>query len=521
MQLINRKTIKQPFAVAVLSSFLLGFLIHLFGLVNIIHNHDDMCYFVSGLGTGVSSGRWVLTAIDIVLSTLGLSYNLPVVNGLIFLALISISVGFLIDIFKIQSKINAIIISAIFISFPTVTATMYYRFTIIPYGLAILFSVVAVWINEKHKLGIIASAILITLSLGIYQAYVPITISVFIILLIQRTCQSTNTLKTVILAGIRYCISLVLGLLLYLAGSEVSLSYFNVELNDYQGISSMGQYKIQDIPALLFKAFRDFLAMPLEDYCDLAPISAIKLLYIIIALLTTVITIILLILKVKTVSKKLIFVILLLTTPIAINFIAIMCPNSSIYTLMVYSFALIPCIPLILLEQLPTPSKAVFYKLKKIFTSIIAFFIAMLTMLYAYYDNVNYSAVYYSTVQAENMATVLIARAQMTDGYTENKKWAIVGELESEIISSPFQKGLTYGGGKTLQSMFRPEIDYSRFNWAKAYLGYNLPKATLEEIDEIAKLQEVKDMPTWPDAGSMKVIDDTLVIKFGEHTTKE
>ena len=86
----------RPEVVAFGVSLAFGFFGHLFGLVNILHNHDDIWNQPMGFGAGITSGRWLLSILGRVSQKLGLGYNLPTVNGIIFLVLIAVSAGIVI-----------------------------------------------------------------------------------------------------------------------------------------------------------------------------------------------------------------------------------------------------------------------------------------------------------------------------------------------------------------------------------------------------------------------------------------
>ena len=78
-------------------------------------------------------------------------------------------------------------------------------------------------------------------SLGIYQAYFPLTISLFVILLIQEILKYGSKLGKVFLKGILFLATLILSLLLYFIFLKVFLKYYQVSLNNYQGINEMGK----------------------------------------------------------------------------------------------------------------------------------------------------------------------------------------------------------------------------------------------------------------------------------------
>ena len=159
---------RHPVPMALWSALGFGVLVHLFGLVNILHNHDNIGVQPGGYGAGTSSGRWMLDCLGKVATTLGFDYNLPVVNGIVFLLCIAVAAAVIVAIFNIRNGLQAFLVGALLVSFPTVTTTLFYRFTTIYYGIAIIFSVMAVYVLDKCKWGVLWSALFSACALGIY-----------------------------------------------------------------------------------------------------------------------------------------------------------------------------------------------------------------------------------------------------------------------------------------------------------------------------------------------------------------
>ena len=57
---------------------------------------------------------------------------------------------------------------------------------------------------------------------------------------------------------------------------------------------------------------------------------------------------------------------------------------------------------------------------------------------------------------------------------------------------------------------------YSRRDWIENYIGYDIPRADAQTIAVLAETEEVRAMPCYPNAGSIRVIGDVVVVKFGE-----
>ena len=186
---------KEPEGLAVWVTLLFGFIVHLFSITNIIHNYDDVAVAIQGYGTGLTSGRWALSLMgDFFLKHFGL-WNVSYLNSLAFLLLIALSASYVVRIFRINNKMAAILTGMILVCFPTATSTLFFKYTVAFYGVAIFLSVVAVYFADRGKIGwIMLSCLCTAFSLGIYQAYLPLTISLMILLLLVYVLRDTPPL---------------------------------------------------------------------------------------------------------------------------------------------------------------------------------------------------------------------------------------------------------------------------------------------------------------------------------------
>lgn len=494
---------------AAIAALLAGIAAHLFGIVTILNNYDSIIAQPASYGTGVTSGRWFLNILGDIVGKCGGNYSLATVNGLLLIVFLAISAGFLVSAIRIQNRLSAILVGMLFVVFPAATSIMFFRYTAVYYGIAILLSVLAAWILERTKYGVLLSALFTALSLGIYQAYVPLTIGIFVLILIRQTLQESVPVKDVVKNGIWQCVALILGLALYFICLKITLWIYKTSLSDYQGVGEMGQLSLTDIPGLVWRAFSTFCTFPLKDYCELANTKFLKLLYGLLAVLTAVQLGYLLIQKTVKPVNKLMTVLLCMIFPVAVNFIVIMCPNSWIYTLMVYGFALVPCVPVVMGECLPDVPAAKYGR------RIASAALLILVFAYANGANVNYTALYYANRQTENYLNAMVVQVRMTEGFNTEKDWAFIGSIDDPLMYNSWQEEDVYGGNNAAVDLINK---YSRNWWIRYSFGYSIPQASEEKTQQLAQMQEVKAMPCWPDEGSIKVIGDTVVIKF-QNTT--
>lgn len=513
---INYKT---PEFAAAMAALISGLATHAFALVNLIHNYDNILQQPKGYGAGITSGRWLLEILgDFNDAFIELNYNLPTMNGLGFLVLIALSAAVLVNFLKIRDPASAVLAGCLMATFPTVCATLVFRYTAPYYGVSLLLSVLAAWAVGRWKYGFLLSAFCTACSMGIYQAYPPFTIGLLVLALMRDSLEEGAQLLPLIRRGILYCVSLALGVIFYFVLLKLSLAMYSiggeVALDTYQGINSMGQISLTDLPGLIKKAWLSAVLFPLQDYCNLASVRSLKILWLALILVVLVLVAYILFRK-KTKPVLAVFCCLMgLLFPLAINFIVVMAPEGTVYTIMVYSFVLVGCAPLVLLECLPSHSEGK----PSPFSWIAGALIAGIVLYNGYYANVNYTSLYYANRQVENFVSSLMVQVRMTEGYTPEKEWVFVGEPDRFTMWDMWYETPYYGGvaGSTAQGLFNAA--YSRDFWFSSYLGSSPLYASQEEQEEMGSDPRVEQMPCWPAEGCIQVVDDYVVVKFQDVT---
>lgn len=501
---------KTPMWIAFSSSFLCACFTHLFALTNVLHNYDDIASMPGGYGTGTVSGRWFLEFIGQLSLDLGLNYNLPLLNGLVFLLLISFSASILVKTLHITKKASAALIGILFSVFPPVASALFFRFTVIFYGFSILFSILAPFFMVRYRFGYIGSILFIALSLGIYQAYIPMTIGIFVLLLIQEVLNGKLSVISIIQRGLLYCTVLIFGFLLYYGITKLSTAAAGKDLLDYQGIQTMGQISLIDLPYLIWKAFKDVCLLPIRDYCGISYRQVIQTAYLLLIIVSFPLLVSILKNITKTISARIVLLLLCLVFPVAINFIEIMVPDGWIYTLMVYPLVLLPCLPLILLEYLPYQEQQS-QKISSTIAKSVCIATILLSSLYVYYTNVNYTALHYENRQVENYLNSMVTQVRMTEGFRSDMEWVLIGDVADPLLGSMWAEETAYGGNSYALHLIN---SFSFSDWIENYIGYNIAFASEDTIAAFTAMEEVQHMPCWPDYGSIQIIHDTVIIKF-------
>lgn len=499
--------------IAIVCGFLCAMAAHAFALVHNLYNYDGIAQQPSGYGTGIESGRWFLSLLGDATSFLEINYNLPWVNGVIFLLLLAVAAGFLVKALGIRNRGFAALVGMILAVFPTVTSTMYFRYTAVYYGVGILFAVLAAWVLERSQFGLLFSALLTALSLGIYQAYTPITIGIFVLQLMRLAVEEEITVGRLFRTGLKDCAALILGLLFYFVFLKGCLWLYGVSLLDYQGISEMGNISAAELPRLIYEALYDVVMLPFRSYANLVGMKMIRVLYLALELVTAALGAAVWLIKIRKWPVRWMFLALAAVFPLSVNFIRLMCPNSWIYTTMVYAFALIPCCTLVLMECLMTGENKPCAGRSKAVKAVVSVILLLLVFFYGYEANIGYNALYFANIQVENYCNNLITQIRMTQGFEPDKKWAFVGKIDDPLLHCYWQYETRYGGSEFTQALLnRESLEY----WIQCFTGYSPEFATEEEKRALEMTPEYEAMPCWPSQGSIGIINDMVVVKFSD-----
>ena len=156
-----REKWKTPAGTAAAAALNCGFATHFYGLVNTMHNYDDIIVQPIGVGTGLTSGRWLLEIFGMVLRYLGLDFNLTWLNGVVFLLLLAVGAGMLCRVLAIRKRFAAVLMGMLFVVFPTAVSSLIFRYASILYGIGILLALGACLALRRKRYGMVLALSLI------------------------------------------------------------------------------------------------------------------------------------------------------------------------------------------------------------------------------------------------------------------------------------------------------------------------------------------------------------------------
>lgn len=496
---------KNRYRLVFLTTFFSGMFIHFYKISNNLLNHDSLYNYYSSQNC-IASGRWFLS----VACSFSTWYDLPWITGIFTMFFIAFTAVIVVDILKIQNIKTACLSGMILISAPAITETLFFGFTSDGYALAMLLSAISVWFilrNEGKKcINYIISVICLTLSIATYQAYLSFALVLLIAYGIKNSSEKSEHYidKKLYFAGISLLI-VAISMILYFVIWKLLMLIQNVTPTDYQGINKVG-FDINTILSAPFDIITSTVLLILGGNIIKHGISF----YAIFNILFVIAFILLLIaffIKNKIYKNKnnfIFFVFCILFIPIAIYCWRFTSSTVSYGNRMLSSASILIILFLLMVEKLQIKKK-----FKNIFTVLIALMI---------FNNSLIANVCYFYLQQENDTTLSRATEMLSVIYEQGKntdeKIFINGSRLNDVsiddkYDAPRILGLSYLIEKDL--LFD---EYHTVSYLNNSLNCSFSSATKEEKEEIINTNEYKNMPVWPIKGSIRVIDDIIVIKY-------
>jgi len=205
-----------------LTAVLFGIITHMFALVNECP-HADVFSAYFGYGAGYTSGRWGLAILGDTVNRWFGNYPIPWLNGMCSILFLAVSSVCIVEALEVSVQWNWILISMFMVACPSVFNTFAYIFTAPYYCFSIMLTCCAIYLVKKKRNGWIFGILLLTLSLGIYQGYLGLAASAFILFLILDCLEEGFDGKAIFIKAWQYLGILCSSILLYLGATKLSL----------------------------------------------------------------------------------------------------------------------------------------------------------------------------------------------------------------------------------------------------------------------------------------------------------
>jgi len=477
-------------ALALSSGLAAGFLAHMFVLSNKLMNADEVTALFSK-GATVDSGRWGLELATLLFPNV----SLPWLWGILSLVMLSISAGLTIGIFRIESKLFRVLLPAVIVSFPAVTGVFCFMFTSSAYFLAFMLAVLAVYAFIKLD-GVwawIASVTLLTLSLGIYQAYIAITASFFIILMIQKLYRREESAREVFLYGLRCVAMLAATLAVYALVTVLVTKLSGGEFISYAGSEHSLLHRVR-------LAYTSFIRIFISGYFGYvnsafsAIMHGIGLVLVLFMLLHWFIRS-----GLKEAGLMLLCIVLL---PLGIDCIFLIANTTVIHSLVLNGFISVYVLAAVLADSMERPGKFICKDL----ASAVLILIVSCNIFFA---NKVYLKMHLQYENAFAYYTELVHALRQNENYDENLPVVIAGNESSVMHHPQLDTGRLMGPNEDLINIYTKEC------FIRYYIGVDLPVAEPVKYYSLLRDERVAAMPEYPAEGCIQQIDEHIVIKIG------
>ena len=351
----------------------------------------------------------------------------PVLVTIISSVFLAITVLLVIEILGIKNKFLKYITGCVFAVAPNISATFTFFYCSDAYMLGMLLATLAVFIikkYEKPKWVVLISGLCISISMGMYQTYLSVTMVLCIATLIIDVLSNKEK-KQIYKSAVKYIIMGVIGVALFYIISRMVLIYKNFPMSNYNGADKIGLQTLLDLPKLLPQAYKSFFNYYFTDTIIPNTIWHTNIIYSVI-FITMLVSSIYLIIKnkvYKKISNLVILLILFFIIPICFDVIEIIVPDVSMHILMACSMIFIFPIFFKIIDILPKTT------LSKVFKYIIIVCSVIVIWNYIWQDNASYIAMNSMQKQAESTALKLVTRIEQLDEYNPKMPILILGGL--------------------------------------------------------------------------------------------
>lgn len=506
-----RRNVKRSWKTAFMAVVIIGLCAHLYKFTNTLPNHDSLyCYY--NPQNIITSGRWFLTV------ACGISsyHDLPWLIGLLSIVYLALTAIIVTDMFRIENPFVIILTSGILAVYPSITETFFFEYTADGYFLAMFLAALTSWLTRMDTINparMLMGAICICISCGIYQAYVSFALVLSICYLIIELLDNRKTVREYWIWVGKQAVLYIAGLALYYVIWQVCMKLQGVTAGTYQGIDQVGKLSVYLIVHGLIDMVEELLLFFFEwnvfrnGWTLYAALNGIFL-----VLLTAALVIALCKSKVLRDPHRLTLTILcLIALPLSICIWSFVSETVDYRPMMMGSTCLLYVFAIVLLERW---GKTAISNLAGIMLALIIFNNSIQANICYFYLDQCYERTY-----ATAMEMVLRIRPVVEE--TSADKLAIAGNIRPEVALDANKQGsyIHLLSPVLEETLMFDHIHVSMYLEEMYDLGVTM--VTDDEATKLSQTAEVAQMGRWPASDSLKVIDDTIVVKLDDYEPGE
>lgn len=461
---------------------------------------EGLHYYINRDWAIAGCGRWFLALINICHANLVFPW-LVMIECMITNWL---SAHALCKIFKINN-IYYYVICSLFSVLPTFIEIYTYTNSAFSYCISILFSILFVYFNLlPDKKMTIVSSILLGMAMGSYQSQIGIAVGLTVMCIVKKVLNDEKDITSFVIKSL---ISGILGLFVYIVCLIAFLELFDLELYSRASKFSFLAVVSNFIPSFLncyrvfFNTFEQKILMREYIYLIMFILLCLEIIAISISLL-----------KKKKYLKVIIIFVLIVLFPPLLNIIGIILPEFKITPLMLAPNYLIIPFVIYLLKYFSDS----FLKISNI---LVIGCMIVLSWTYILSANATYDCYRLSYNAYKNQLSNALDNVLELDSYCLNEtRIVIIGKPSDDVLRKKikiYDYAIDLYDNLLYWNMDELDVSTTNIFIINEY-GINPGEMDYEEYTNFINLNECVNMPIWPKDGSVKMVNDCAVIKFGE-----
>lgn len=494
-----RRKIKPQWKTAFIAAFVISLLTHFYVFTNYIPNHDGLINIYNSQ-LKFKSGRFFLGPFSGISSLFDLPWVIGILSTL-YLSLLTVAIVILLDLKK---TISIVLTAGLIVSFPTVTSTFSYMFTADGYIFGFLLAALALLVTQKYKFGFLPGAIIFFLSVGVYQANLPLTLTIAALVILQALLFGKDSLRSIFLKSASYAAMVAIGMVLYAILFKVYQNIFAGEISDYQGLNdiSVAAGGIIDPLKSMVRSSINYFFDGVAGGNEWTLFTALNILLLVLIAACFI---------VYGRKRPLLHTALGAAVIVMMPFLAYIMYFASLgveyHMLMIMGLVSIYMIPILFYEHITD---------SKFFAWSIVLVLGLTIFNFGLIANISYFNTTLKYEKSVAQANRVLDRIEQTEGYENANKLAVFGThyLSSEVGSTIIPNRLPEMTGVLGETALALPYHY-QYMFANG-MGVRFDLASTEEIEEIQESQAFAEMPKWPHPDAIRIDDDVIIIKLND-----
>lgn len=510
---------KEESVFAFMLTFVSGILIHLYIMTNKVFcfNEMNLLSIPSAIISekALVEGRWSLGFFTRIL---GDNYSLPAVIGVAGMLMLGVAVVMIIHLLDVHNRIEIGLIAFGMVVFPAIPSFFGYTLLGDAWFFASFLAILAVWLAYRYKYGFLVAIVVVAVTTGIHQSFFSVSVSfafvhVFWYVFCHDEIRKTKEICRLIFP---YLAMLAMGLVLYVLISKAVVFCSGIKLTDYYGISEMTSITPRGFCKGFVYCYVYFYRYFFTDRYYTSIVSVVSNWGLLFFALTVIAVRVINLLREKKFFCATMTVVLTLLLPVGTLSLPLLMSDrvgSGVDRYMMYSLTgAITILVLLFGKWLRSDNK-----MKRIFSYVAVVGIVLNFASDYILDNQAYARIDSVTTATENYLNRMVYRMENMDEW--NPDVPVLFSECNNLFTDYYDMDIAHNfiDPKEIRgTAYEPHYSADAIvHYMQVVLKFPVRQVVdIEVISSIQASPEYATMPVYPADGSMRIIDDVLVVKF-------